>query len=1098
MRIAFKNVRKVKSVKKQKELMKGIIEKEVDVCAINETGLVGEEFVEMERGYSWIGSNRGTEEERGGGVGFIIKGGIETEILEEQEDLMAIKIRRTRKNVVIVNVYQACEGENQQKNERRMEEIRKLVMGASEDIVVVGGDMNGHVWELDGVENRNGRMIKKLVAESGMIMMNTYWEGMEKPTWSQGDREYRLDFVLMNIKAVERTKRAYVWDREEIIESDHCALVVELEVNKGRSKQRETKRKSGKKMRDEDWPEFRRRVEERMGREVDFREVILETAAELETPALRRRNREWWDEEVAEAVKRRKKKSKEARRKRKAHGGGSEVAKQAEREYKGCKEEAKEMIEKKIKEYHKRKWREFGEGRERAKNIYKELGRLMKGGKKREETLELKGDDGNMIRGEREIMREVERVWGKILNEGNPVEEGGEKRRAEMMNGDRRISAEELENALKCLKRGKAMDESGLRGEYLNEMGEGAKEKLRERLNEVMDGGAIPEEWREARVVLLHKGGEKTDLRNYRPVTIVDIEYKVLMMVLRERIQKWAEEGELMGDLQGGFRKGRMTEDNLFILNGLIELKKERGEELLVGCLDLEKAYDRVEREKLWQVLRRRGMSEGLVRILERVYDGVKVRFVLGNMKSEWVTVRRGVRQGCPLSPTLFNMYIAEVAEVLEEEGGGVQYTREGEEGEEMVCRDIKGMLYADDICIVADREREMVETMEKIHRVAVEYGLGISERKSMVVAVNGTNQERQWRMGEKIIKEADRAKYLGARVEGGRNGGIRLLEDRARDIGKTIGMLKFAAARSGNKFFVGREGWKGLIVGRLMYGAGAVGWRREEKRRIEQLQKDFGRWLWRFGGSVRNLCIRGETGWSTFEEREMKAKLLFVDRVINGGGRVSEVARGVLMEIGHRASWWREVKKLVEKLEMEDVVNLIWLRRMSPRGRRELSVSEMVTMKKVVSKKVEEFGRKVWAEGAGENEELREYVRWKKELKKEEYADGSDGARVRAMMRGGSLPVKDNSTVRWKWGGDTECMCGERETEQHVLVECVELREEREDLVEWWRGVMGAEDIMRGVKGFVEMEIDVERSLLNRVGRIWRVYERKARERVM
>ena len=62
---------------------------------------------------------------------------------------------------------------------------------------------------------------------------------------------------------------------------------------------------------------------------------------------------------------------------------------------------------------------------------------------------------------------------------------------------------------------------------------------------------------------------------------------------------------------------------------------------------------------------------------------------------------------------------------------------------------------------------------------------------------------------------------------------------------------------------------------------------------------------------------------------------------MINGGGRVSEVARGV-----HRAKWLREVKKLVEKLEMEEIVNLIWLRRMSPRGRRELSTSEMITRK--------------------------------------------------------------------------------------------------------------------------------------------------------
>ena len=71
----------------------------------------------------------------------------------------------------------------------------------------------------------------------------------------------------------------------------------------------------------------------------------------------------------------------------------------------------------------------------------------------------------------------------------------------------------------------------------------------------------------------------------------------------------------------------------MFMLNGIIELKKERGEELLVTCLDLEKAYDRVDRGKLWEVMRKRGMTEGMVKVLEKVYKEVRVQFVLGNMR---------------------------------------------------------------------------------------------------------------------------------------------------------------------------------------------------------------------------------------------------------------------------------------------------------------------------------------------------------------------------------------------------------------------------------------------------------------------------------
>ena len=74
-----------------------------------------------------------------------------------------------------------------------------------------------------------------------------------------------------------------------------------------------------------------------------------------------------------------------------------------------------------------------------------------------------------------------------------------------MVNGDRRKGKEEFEKVLKSLKRGKAMNESGLRGEYMKEMGERAREKMRTKLNEVMEGGRIPNEWKEARVVVIHK-----------------------------------------------------------------------------------------------------------------------------------------------------------------------------------------------------------------------------------------------------------------------------------------------------------------------------------------------------------------------------------------------------------------------------------------------------------------------------------------------------------------------------------------------------------------------------------------------------------------
>ena len=76
-------------------------------------------------------------------------------------------------------------------------------------------------------------------------------------------------------------------------------------------------------------------------------------------------------------------------------------------------------------------------------------------------------------------------------------------------------------------------------------------------LNEMLSGGCISNEWKESRVVLVHKGGSKKELNNYRPVAIMKIVVcKLFMMVVREIINEWVEDSGMFGDIQGGFRRG--------------------------------------------------------------------------------------------------------------------------------------------------------------------------------------------------------------------------------------------------------------------------------------------------------------------------------------------------------------------------------------------------------------------------------------------------------------------------------------------------------------------------------------------------------------
>ena len=211
----------------------------------------------------------------------------------------------------------------------------------------------------------------------------------------------------------------------------------------------------------------------------------------------------------------------------------------------------------------------------------------------------------------------------------------------------------------------------------------------------------MPESWKKSRVLLIPKGPEQDNIKNYRPIAIMSVVCKVAMMIMRNRLNKIVEDRKFLGDIQGGFRTKRRTEDNLFILERIIETVRYRNQKLFLGFLDLEKAYDKVNRDKLFDILRRYGICDRFVDVLQRIYKGSKVKFVWKGIETEWFETKSGVRQGCPLSPLLFNIYIREVGNMIEKSGLGIKFPIISESDEIRQWMDVAGLMYADDIVLI-------------------------------------------------------------------------------------------------------------------------------------------------------------------------------------------------------------------------------------------------------------------------------------------------------------------------------------------------------------------------------------------------------------
>ena len=196
---------------------------------------------------------------------------------------------------------------------------------------------------------------------------------------------------------------------------------------------------------------------------------------------------------------------------------------------------------------------------------------------------------------------------------------------------------------------------------------------------------------------------------------------KVLLKVVARRLSAYCEAKGLLPEEQCGFRPNRSTTDMMFVVRRLQEIGRKAGVSLFMCFIDLQKAYDTVDRTLLWQVLTRIGVPPQMIAVIQQFHDGMRacVRPDDG-VCSDWFEVEQGLRQGCVLSPLLFNIFFAAVLTVVlqrvsEEPAilAELVHLKEPptsmgpEPAMDYVCRAVWGMLYADDACMARDRRRD-------------------------------------------------------------------------------------------------------------------------------------------------------------------------------------------------------------------------------------------------------------------------------------------------------------------------------------------------------------------------------------------------------
>ncbi|KAH0810075.1 hypothetical protein GEV33_012716 [Tenebrio molitor] len=992
IRIVFWNVAEIKN--KENEFWKYL--GEFDVVGLVETWVEekGWERLEkrMPREFEWKCQYAERESKKGrakGGIIMGVKKGLEEENgsgVKEERGFMERTVKRKQRKWRIVTIYSRSMKETKRIIEERVKE-------QEEGTLVIGGDFNARIGgkgrrmeeqqatierrpTKDGIENAEGRELVSLVEERGWDVLNGNCIGDEKGEYTYiGSRgETVIDYVMVNEEAWDKIEEFKVGER---VESDHMPLEVRTKGREQERSMKDVKRKIVKNIWTEEGKEkYRARLREAKYEEGEINEKVRElsenvkNATEKKEIEIREKmglwKNEWWDKECRE---------------------GKQAARKKLRNWKK---------EKATKEEYKR-----------ARKRYKLVCKEKKEKKRMEEEMKMKG-----IKTEEEVWRYINRERkkkGEIVSDRITMEEwrkyfsellGGEENRQEKEKRQHRvgeieeITREELEQQLRKLKRKKAPGRDGIQNESWMYGTEREVDKLLEIMNGVWKGEGFPQEWKEGIICPIYKKGEKDTASNYRGITLLNTAYKVYAMIVEERLMKEMNERGALPDGQAGFRK------------------------------DLKAAFDNVERDLLWEYLRKKGINEHLVTKIEEIYEETISRVRVDGRVSECFKTYKGVRQGCPLSPSLFAAFIGDIEEMF----------RKGQAGGVVVGKEkVWSLAYADDLVVLAREEKgmkEMLGNMEKYMR-RKKLTVNVEKSKMMVFRKGGGRRKiNEWRWEKDKIEEVKEFKYLGY-VMNERNTAAAHVRELVKKANKIIGAVWGIGERKfGHDFRRRIMMFDSLVKSVMMYGAEIWGWREQEG--LEGVQGKYLKWVLGVDRETPGYIVMEETKRDGIRIEAGKRAIRFEERLIERGECriLQECLKEKRKEIGKGV--WKEREAYFERNGYAGAE----IERMREGGRamtyelvqrdRDVQVQERRT--RIRESRYNEKYEKIITE------ELPKYL-------------GRESRKERVIIARFRCGNEERENKYWNEDRIRVCrMCGEKkETIEHMLNECVELREREE-----------------------------------------------------
>uniref|UniRef100_A0A914VYJ5 Reverse transcriptase domain-containing protein n=1 Tax=Plectus sambesii TaxID=2011161 RepID=A0A914VYJ5_9BILA len=238
----------------------------------------------------------------------------------------------------------------------------------------------------------------------------------------------------------------------------------------------------------------------------------------------------------------------------------------------------------------------------------------------------------------------------------------------------------------------------------------------------------VPAAWKESTTILLYKDGDRDNISNWRPIALSDTIGKLYASCLAARLTNWCLRYERISPTQKGFMPYEGCLEHNFVLQSCIQDARSSRRTCTIAWLDLRNAFGSVPHDTLFKCLRWTGLSTASIDAIRRLYTDCSTAIRVNEGLTESIAIGAGVKQGCPLSPIVFNLTIEPILRAV----------RQLHHAYKIHDQEVDVLAYADDLALVSDSADGLQALLDVTATVASWAGLSFNPKKCASLHING------------------------------------------------------------------------------------------------------------------------------------------------------------------------------------------------------------------------------------------------------------------------------------------------------------------------------------------------------------------------